>query len=65
MDSVAVLDWLRLARAYRKVAHASTTRLRAFRLSLAQLDVLAQVGAAEEFSALARAEQKQLAPETP
>lgn len=47
MESMAVLAWVRLARVYQKVTQASTTQLRDFGLSLAQFDVLAQVGAAE------------------
>ena len=40
-------SWLRLARVFHKVEHLSTERMRPFGLSLAQFDVLAQVGAAE------------------
>lgn len=47
MESKAVVAWLRLARAYQKVAQAATAQLREFGLSLAQFDVLTQVGAAE------------------
>lgn len=43
----SVLAWLRLARVFQKVHHASTEQLSAWNLSLAQFDVLAQVGAAE------------------
>ncbi len=43
----SVLAWLRLARVYQKVQHASTEQLSAWNLSLAQFDVLAQVSAAE------------------
>ncbi|CCF83671.1 MarR family winged helix-turn-helix transcriptional regulator [Nitrolancea hollandica] len=42
-----VLAWMRLARVFQKVHHASTEQLSAWNLSLAQFDVLAQVGAAE------------------
>lgn len=42
-----VLAWLRLARVFQKVQHASTAQFGAWNLSLAQFDVLAQVGAAE------------------
>ena len=43
----AVLTWLRLARVFQKVRQASEEQFREFGLSLAQFDVLAQVGAAE------------------
>lgn len=43
----SVLAWLRLARVFQKVHHASTEQLSAWNLSLAQFDVLAQIGAAE------------------
>jgi DNA-binding MarR family transcriptional regulator len=43
----AVLAWLRLARVFQKVNRASSEHLRAWGLSLAQFDVLAQVGSAE------------------
>ncbi len=43
----SVLAWLRLARVFQKVDRASVTHLRAWGLSVAQFDVLAQVGAAE------------------
>lgn len=42
-----ILAWLRLARVFQKVHHASSEQLQAWNLSLAQFDVLAQVGAAE------------------
>ena len=47
MPSLAVLDWLRLARVYQKIDRASVENLRSFDLSLAQFDVLNHVGAAE------------------
>jgi len=47
MESRAVVAWLRLARVYQKVGRAATAQLRLYGLSLAQFDVLAQVGAAE------------------
>lgn len=47
MPSIAVLDWLRLARVYQKLDRASIEHLRGFDLSLAQFDVLNHVGAAE------------------
>lgn len=47
MESKAVVAWMRLARVYQKITQAATAQLREFGLSLAQLDVLAQVGAAE------------------
>ncbi len=43
----AVLVWLRLARVFQKVDRASVEHLRDWGLSVAQFDVLAQVGAAE------------------
>ena len=43
----ALLAWLRLARVFQKVNRASTEHLRAWGLSLAQFDVIAQVGSAE------------------
>lgn len=43
----SVLAWLRLARVYQKVHHASSEQLSAWNLSLAQFDVLAHVSAAE------------------
>ena len=45
--SAGVLTWLRLARTYQKIQHAANTQLRSSGLSLAQFDVLAQVGARE------------------
>ena len=42
-----VLAWLRLARVFQKVQHASAEGLRAEGLSVGQFDVLAQVGATE------------------
>jgi DNA-binding MarR family transcriptional regulator len=42
-----VLAWLRLARAYQKIHHAAAAQLKPFGLSVAQFDVLAQVGARE------------------
>ena len=42
-----VLAWLRLARVFQKVHHASTEQLSTWDLSLAQFDVLAQVGSSE------------------
>lgn len=43
----AVLAWLRLARVFQKVDRASAEHLRAWGLSMAQFDVIAQVGSAE------------------
>jgi DNA-binding MarR family transcriptional regulator len=40
-----VLAWLRLARIYHKLDHASARHLRMFGLSVAQFDVIAQIGA--------------------
>ncbi len=46
----AVLTWMRLARVFQKINRASTEHLHAWGLSLAQFDVIAQVGAAEGIS---------------
>ncbi len=43
----ALTAWLRLARVYQKVDHASAERLRAWDLSVAQFDALTQIRAAE------------------
>ncbi len=43
----AVLAWLRLARIYHKLDRASAHHLRPFGLSVAQFDVIAQIGANE------------------
>lgn len=42
-----MLAWLRLARVYHRLDRASVEHLRPWGLSVAQFDVLAQVGAAE------------------
>ncbi len=42
-----MLAWLRLARVFQKVDRASVEHLRGWGLSVAQFDVLAQVGASE------------------
>lgn len=44
---LAVLAWLRLARVFSKVDHASSEQFRGYNLSVAQFDVLAHVGARE------------------
>lgn len=46
----AVLAWLRLARIYHKLDRASAQHLRSFGLSVAQFDVIAQIGANEGLS---------------
>jgi DNA-binding MarR family transcriptional regulator len=46
----AVMAWLRLARVFQKVDHASADHLRCWGLSVAQFDVLAHVGSAEGLS---------------
>src|SRR5579883_3495574 len=43
----SVVTWMRLARVFQKVDRASAEHLRHWRLSVAQFDVLAQVGSAE------------------
>src|SRR4051812_21975307 len=45
-----VLAWMRLARVYGKVQQRSARHLRPFGLTVAQFDVLAQVGAAAGLS---------------
>jgi DNA-binding MarR family transcriptional regulator len=47
MLRLPVLTWLRLARIFDKLQHALLEHLRAWDLSIAHFDVLAQVGAAE------------------
>lgn len=47
MGGRAVPTWLRLARVFAKIDHASVEQLRSFGLSVAQFDVLAHVGSAE------------------
>ncbi|MBF6592000.1 MAG: MarR family transcriptional regulator [Ktedonobacterales bacterium] len=47
LRSPALLAWLRLVRVFVKVDRASSEELRTWRLSVAQFDVLAHVGAAE------------------
>jgi DNA-binding MarR family transcriptional regulator len=42
-----VLAWLRLARVFQKVERASAAHLRTWGLTMAQFDVIAQLGAAE------------------
>jgi len=44
---VPVLAWLRLARVFDRIDHASAQHLATWELSVAQFDVLAQVGAKE------------------
>ena len=46
-SSLAVLDWLRLARVYQKIERAAMEHLRPWGLSVPQFDILAHVGAAE------------------
>lgn len=43
----SVLAWMRLARVFQKIDRASSEQLKGWNLSVAQFDVLAQVGAAE------------------
>ncbi len=50
LHTPALLAWLRLARVYQKVDRASAEHLRPWGLTVAQFDVLAQVGAAEGLS---------------
>ncbi len=47
MRRPAVLGWLRLMRVYQKVDRATAEHLRRWGLSVAQFDVLAQVGGSE------------------
>ncbi len=44
---VALLGWLRLARVYQKIDHATAELLRGWELSVAQFDVLTQLGVQE------------------
>ena len=53
----AVLAWLRLVRVYQKIDRGSTEHLRRWGLSVAQFDVLAQVGAAEGLTQQALADR--------
>lgn len=46
----AVLAWLRLACVYQKIDRATAEHLRPWDLSVAQFDVLAQLGSAEEIT---------------
>ena len=46
-DDAAVVTWLRLARVYHQIQQAATAQLREHGLTLAQFDVLAQIGADE------------------
>lgn len=43
----ALLAWLRMARVFAKIEHASSDEMRCQQLSMAQFDVLAHVGARE------------------
>jgi DNA-binding MarR family transcriptional regulator len=45
-QGAAVLAWIRLARVFQKIDRASAEHLRAWGLSIAQFDVIAQVGSA-------------------
>lgn len=47
MNRLAVATWTRLARVFQKMERAGTEQLRHWDLSMAQFDVLAQVGSAE------------------
>jgi DNA-binding MarR family transcriptional regulator len=47
MKRASLLAWFRLARSFQLIDRASTDHLKSFDLSVAQFDVLAQVGAAE------------------
>jgi DNA-binding MarR family transcriptional regulator len=47
LRSTGVLSWLRLARVFKSIERAASEHLRASGLSVAQFDVLAQVGASE------------------
>ncbi len=46
-DRVRIIAWLRLARVYHRIDRTSADFLRQWNLSVAQFDVLAQVGARE------------------
>jgi DNA-binding MarR family transcriptional regulator len=47
MKRTSLLAWFRLARSFQLIDRSSTDHLKSFDLSVAQFDVLAQVGAAE------------------
>ena len=47
MKTPALMGWLRLMRVYHKVDRATAERLKGWRLSVAQFEVLARVGATE------------------
>ena len=53
----AVVTWLRLARVYHRIQQAAAGQLREHGLTLAQFDVLAQVGAAEGLTQQALADR--------
>ena len=57
LRSPAVLAWLRLVRVFQKIDRDSTEHLRRWGLSVAQFDVLAQVGAAEGLTQQALADR--------
>src|SRR6266700_7341719 len=50
MSRSAVLAWMRLARVFQKIDHASVALLREWKLNVAQFDVLAQVGSARDIT---------------
>ena len=47
MRKASIVTWLRLARVFQKIDHASVEHLRGWGLSVAQFDVLAHVGSAK------------------
>ena len=49
-ERLGILIWLRLARTYNRLLRAANDHLAPWNLSIAQFDVIAQVGAAENLS---------------
>lgn len=56
-DDGAIVTWLRLARVYHQIQQAAAAQLREHGLTLAQFDVLAQVGADEGLTQQALADR--------
>ena len=50
MRTSSVMAWLRLVRVFQKIDRASEVHLRPWNLSVAQFDILAQVGAAKRIT---------------
>ncbi len=56
-DGGAIVTWLRLARVYHQIQQAAAAQLRGHGLTMAQFDVLAQVGADEGLTQQALADR--------